>query len=144
MKSFSGFIKPFYFSKISWCTRFTCSDRFYHDEGLKHHIFNFDKHLISLQTIFSILGFQRLMDSSPLEVSAETKDDALTRNEYIQKKQRTDASKVTNPWLMGIFCSKDKLWTVWEFHTFLRTLTKFPVWWIECNINTLRRVGVGF
>jgi hypothetical protein len=47
------------------------------------------------------------MDSSALAVSAETKDDALTENEYMQKKQRTDASKVTNPWLMGIFCSKD-------------------------------------
>ena len=48
------------------------------------------------------------MDSSALAVSAETKDDALTGNEYMQKKkQRTDASKVTNPWLMGIFSSKD-------------------------------------
>ena len=79
---------------------------FYHDEGLKHHIFNFDKHLISLQTIFSILGFQRLMDSSALGISAETKDDALTENEYMPKKLRIDASKVTNPWSMGIFSSK--------------------------------------
>ena len=47
------------------------------------------------------------MDSSALEVYVETKDDALTGNEYMQKKKRTDASKVTNPWLMGIFCSKD-------------------------------------
>jgi hypothetical protein len=46
------------------------------------------------------------MDSPALAVSAETKDDALTENEYMQKKQRIDASMVTNPWLMGIFCSK--------------------------------------
>ncbi len=47
------------------------------------------------------------MDSSALGVSAETKDDALPENEYVQKKkQRIDASEVTNPWLMGIFSSK--------------------------------------
>jgi hypothetical protein len=127
MKSFSGFIKPFYFSKISWCTRFTCSDRFCHDEGLKHHIFNFDKHLISFQSIFWNLGFERLMHSSALEVSAESKDDALTGNEYMQKKQRTDASKVTNPWLMGLFSSKYMCFGVWELNSFLHTLAKLPV-----------------
>ena len=137
MKSFSGFIKPFYFSKISWCTRFTYSDRFYRNEGLEHHIFNFDKHLIWLQSIFWNSGFQRLMESSALGVSAETKDDALNGNEYMQKKQRTDASKVTNPWLMGIFCSKDMFLRVWEMHTFLRTLAKLPVWKIEFKIQTL-------
>ena len=126
MKSFSGFIKPFYFSKISWCTRFTCSDRFYRNEGLEHHIFNFDKHLISLQSIFWNSGFQRLMESSALGVSAETKDDAPTRNEYIQKKQRTDASKVTNPWLMGIFCSKDMFEIVWGLHSFFTLLREAP------------------
>ena len=47
------------------------------------------------------------MESSALGVSAETKDDALNGNEYMQKKQRTDASEVTNPWLMAILCSKD-------------------------------------
>ena len=46
------------------------------------------------------------MDFSALAVSAETKDDALTGNEYMPKKLMTDASKVTNPWLMGIFSSK--------------------------------------
>jgi len=45
------------------------------------------------------------MDSSALGVSAETKDDALTGNEYMHKKKRTDALKVTNPWLMGTYCS---------------------------------------
>jgi hypothetical protein len=55
------------------------------------------------------------MESSALGVSAETKDDALTGNEYMQKKkQRTDASKVTNPWLMGIFTSKDMFLRVCE------------------------------
>ena len=67
------------------------------------------------------------MDSPALGVSAETKDDALTENEYMQKKLRIDASKVTNPWLMGIFCSKDMFLRVWEMHTFLRTLAKLPV-----------------
>ena len=47
------------------------------------------------------------MDSSALEDSAETNNDAHTGNEYMQKKQRTDASEVTNPWLMAILCSKD-------------------------------------
>ena len=47
------------------------------------------------------------MDSSALEVSAEVNNDSNTGNEYMQKKQRTDASEVTNPWLMRIFCSKD-------------------------------------
>ena len=106
MKSFSGFIKPFYFSKKSLCTSFTCSDIFCHDEGLKNHTFNFDKHLISFQSIFWNLGFERFMHSSALGVSAETKDDALTENEYMPKILRIDASKVTNPWLMGIFSSK--------------------------------------
>ena len=46
------------------------------------------------------------METTALGVSAETKDDALTGNEYMQKKQRIDASEVTNPWLMGIFSSK--------------------------------------
>ena len=46
------------------------------------------------------------METTALGVSAETKDDALTGNEYVPKKLRTDASKVTNPWLMGIFSSK--------------------------------------
>ena len=47
------------------------------------------------------------MDSPALEVYAETNDDALTGNENMQKKLRTDALEVTNPWLMVIFCSKD-------------------------------------
>ena len=47
------------------------------------------------------------MDSPALEVYAETNNDAHTGNEYMHKKQRTDASEVTNPWLMGIFSSKD-------------------------------------
>jgi hypothetical protein len=47
------------------------------------------------------------MASPALEVSAEINKDAHTGNECMNKKQRTDASEVTNPWLMGIFCSKD-------------------------------------
>ncbi len=47
------------------------------------------------------------MDSPALEVYAETNNDAHTGNECMQKKQRTDASEVTNLWLMGISCSKD-------------------------------------
>ena len=69
------------------------------------------------------------MQSSALGDSAETKDNALTGNEYMQKKQRTDASKVTNPWLMGIFSSKYMFLRVRELHTFLHTLAKLPVWW---------------
>ena len=42
--------------------------------------------MISFQSIFWNLGFERLMHSSALAVSAETKDDALTENEYMQKK----------------------------------------------------------
>jgi len=52
-------------------------------------------------------GFQRFMDSSALEVYAQTNNDAHTGDEYMLKKQRTDASEVTNPWLVRIFCSKD-------------------------------------
>ena len=84
----------------------TCSDRFYREEGFEHHIFNFDNYLISFRSIFWNLGYERFMQSSALGDSAENKDNALTGNEYMRKKQRTDASKVTNPWLMGIFCSK--------------------------------------
>jgi hypothetical protein len=69
------------------------------------------------------------METTSLGVSAETKDNALTGNEYMQKKQRTDASKVTNPWLMGIFCSKDMFLRVCGLHSFLHTLAKLPVWW---------------
>ena len=47
------------------------------------------------------------MDSSALEVYAQTNNDAHTGDEYMLKKQRTDASEVTNLWLMGISCSKD-------------------------------------
>jgi hypothetical protein len=47
------------------------------------------------------------MDSSALEDSAETNNNAFSGNEYTQKKQRTDASEVTNPWLMRVFFSKD-------------------------------------
>ena len=47
------------------------------------------------------------MDSPALEVYAETNSNVHTGNAYMQKKLRTDASEVTNPWLMGIFCSKD-------------------------------------
>ena len=79
-EGFSGFIKPFYFSKISWCTKFTCSDRFYHDEELKHDFFMFDKLLTSFHSIFWNKGFQRFMETTALGVSAETKDDALTGN----------------------------------------------------------------
>ena len=43
-----------------------------------------------------------MIHSSALGVSAD-KDDVLTENEYIQKKQMIEASKVTNPWLIGIF-----------------------------------------
>ena len=43
------------------------------------------------------------MDSSAPEDSAESNNDALTGNEYMAKRQRTDASEVTNPWHMGIF-----------------------------------------
>ncbi len=89
-------------------------------------------------------GFQRFMETTALGVSAETKDNALTGIEYMQKKQRTDASKVTNPWLMGIFCSKDMFLRVWELHTFLRTLAKLPVWKIEFKIQPSPRVGPGF
>ena len=46
------------------------------------------------------------MDSSALEDSAETNNDAHTGNEYMQKKQRTDASEVANLFFMGIFSSK--------------------------------------
>ncbi len=84
------------------------------------------------------------MESSALGVSAETKDDALNGNEYMQKKQRTDASKVTNPWLMGIFCSKDMFLRVWEMHTFFRTLAKLPVWKIDFKIQTLPQVAPRF
>jgi hypothetical protein len=47
------------------------------------------------------------MDSTALEVNAEAKINARTGNEYTKKKQKTDASEVTNPGLMRIFCSKD-------------------------------------
>ena len=43
------------------------------------------------------------MDTPALEVSAETNHNAHTGNEYTQKKQRTEASEVTDSWLMGIF-----------------------------------------
>ena len=69
------------------------------------------------------------MDSSALEVYADINNDAHTGNEYMKKKQRTDASEVTNPWLMAILCLKDMFVRVREFHTFLRTLAKLPVWW---------------
>ena len=120
-------------------TKFTCSDRSYHDEWFKHHICIFDKHLTSFHSIFWNTGFQRLMDSSALEDSGETNNDAHTGNEYMQKKQRTDASEVTNPWLMRIFCSENMFDRVWGLHSFLHTLTKLSVWWIECNMNTLRQ-----
>ena len=47
------------------------------------------------------------MDSPALEVSAEINIDAHNGSEYMKIKQRTDASEVTNSWLMGIFSSKD-------------------------------------
>ena len=58
----------------------------------------FHKLLTSFHSIFLNTGFQRLMETTALGVSAETKDDALTGNEYMPKKLRTDALKVTNPW----------------------------------------------
>jgi len=67
------------------------------------------------------------MDSSALEVYAQTNNDAHTGDECIQKEQRTDASEVTNPWLMVIFCSKDMFERVRGLHSFLRTLEKLPV-----------------
>ena len=103
----------------------------------------FDKHLTSFHSILWNTGFQRLMDSSALEVYAQTNNNAHTGDEYMLKKQRTDASEVTNLWLMGISCSKDMFVWVWELHTFLRTLVKLPVWWIKCNIQTLREVAGG-
>jgi hypothetical protein len=57
----------------------------------------FDKHLTSFHSIFLNTGFQRLMDSPALEVYAETNNEAHNGNECMQKKQRTDASEVTNP-----------------------------------------------
>jgi hypothetical protein len=48
-----------------------------------------------------------LMDSSALEVYSETNHNVQTGNEYTQRKLRTDASEVTNPWLLRIFISKD-------------------------------------
>ena len=84
------------------------------------------------------------MDSSALEVSAETKDDALTENEYMQKKQRIDASKVTNPWLMGIFCSKYMCLGLWGLHSFLHTLAKLPVWKIYNLMQDLRMFATCF
>ena len=69
------------------------------------------------------------MDSPALEVYAETNNEAHNGNECTQKKQRTDASEVTNPWLMAILSLKDMFVRVREFHTFLRTLAKLPVWW---------------
>jgi len=107
-----------YFSKISLRTKFICSDRSYHDEWFENHICKFDKHLTLFHSIFWNTGFQRLMDSPALGVSAETNDDALTGNENMQKKQRTDALEVTNPWLMGILCSKVMWLGVWGFNTF--------------------------
>ena len=68
------------------------------------------------------------MDSVALEVFAETDNDAYTGYEYMQKKQRTDAAEVTNPWLMGIFCSKDVCVGVVRVAHFFRTLEKLPVW----------------
>ncbi len=47
------------------------------------------------------------MESPALEVYTETNNGAHTGNEYMNKKQRTDASEVTNLFFMGIFCSKD-------------------------------------
>ncbi len=47
------------------------------------------------------------MDSRALEVNGETNNDAHTGNEYTQRKLKTGASEVTNPWLMRIFYSKD-------------------------------------
>ena len=66
------------------------------------------------------------MDSSALEDSAETNNDAHTGNEYMQKKQRTDASEVTNPWLMGICCWKDMCVGVVRLYTFLTHSRKAP------------------
>jgi len=83
---FCRLIDLLYFSKNSWWTRFTSSDRFYHDEWLEHHICRFDKHLISFHAIIWNTGFKWLMDSPELEVSAETNPNAHTGNEYTQKK----------------------------------------------------------
>ena len=78
------------------------------------------------------------MDSFALEVFAETNNDAYTGYENMNKKQRTDAADVTNPWLMGIFCSKDVCVGVVRVAYFLRTLEKLPVGWTVCNIQILR------
>ena len=97
----------------------------------------FDKYLSSFQSIIRNTGFQRLMDSSAPEDSAESNNDAHNGNEYTQKKQRTNASEVTNPWLMGIFCSKDMFVRVWGFLSFLCTPAKLPVWLTMCMIQYL-------
>ena len=135
---FCRFDWVFILSKIFCRTKFTCSDRFYHDELFEHHVCIFDKHLTSFHSILWNTGFQRLMDSSALEVYAQTNNNAHTGYEYMLKKQRSDASEVTNLCLMGISCSKDMFVWVWELHTFLRTLVKLPVWWIKCNLQILR------
>ena len=126
---FLSFWLSFIFSKVFFQTKFTCSDRSYHDEWFEHHVCMFDKHLTSFHSLLWNTDFQRLMDSSALEIYAQTNNDAHTGDEYMQKKQRTDASEVTNLWLMGISCSKDIIFRVWELHTFSRTLAKLPVWW---------------
>jgi len=139
---FCRLIGLLYFSKTSRWTRSTCSDRFYHGEEFEHHICKFDKHLLSFQSIFWNTGFQLLMDSYAFEVPAEIDNDSNTGNEYMKKKQRNDASEVTNPWFMGIFCSKDMFERVEGFTLFLRTREKLPVWWIVCKIQILRQFAV--
>ena len=124
---FCRLIELLYFFIILWRTKYTCSERLYHDEGFEHHILMFDKQLTSSHSLFWITGFQRLMDSSALEVYSETNHNVQTGNEYTQRKLRTDASDVTNPWLMRIFISKDSFERVWALHTFLCTLAKLPV-----------------
>ncbi len=74
------------------------------------------------------------MDSPALEVSAETNRNAHTGNEYTQKKQRTEASEVTDSWLIRMFCWKVLCFGVVRVAHFLHTLAKLPVWWLECNI----------
>ena len=84
------------------------------------------------------------MDSPALEVSAETNHNAHTGNEYTQKKQRTEASEVTDSLLMGIFWWKVLCFGVVRVAHFLRTLAKLPVGWLECNIQILPLVSRWF
>ncbi len=79
---------------------------FIEEEGFEHHIFNFDNYLISFQSIFWNLGFERLMQSSALGDSAETKDNALTGNEYMQKKTKDRRFQGNQSLAHGNICSK--------------------------------------